>query len=206
MRPEDVASYLQNNPQFFEAHADMLAEIAIPHPHGGRTISLAERQMLTLRTGNKELERKLGEMMEYARENEVLQDKVHQFTLSLFGPRDLISLQDTINRNLREIFLVPHVALHVWKGIPPSAEVLAFTDELQKPVCMHHAVHDTAGWFGESAPHLKSFAYLPLRSGEQSTGLMILASEDAKRFYPEMGTLFLQRIAETVSSAMQPML
>ncbi|MDH4285285.1 MAG: DUF484 family protein, partial [Gallionellaceae bacterium] len=125
---------------------------------------------------------------------------------SLFGPRDLISLQDVITRNLQEIFLVPHVALHVWKGVPPSAEVLAFTDELQNPVCVHHAVHDTAGWFGESAPHLKSFAYLPLRSGEQSTGLLILASEDAKRFYPEMGTLFLQRIAETVSHALHPML
>ncbi|MDH4284987.1 MAG: DUF484 family protein, partial [Gallionellaceae bacterium] len=140
MRAEDVASYLQSNPQFFEAHADMLAEIAIPHPHGGRAISLAERQMLTLRTSNKELEKKLGEMMAYARENEALQDKVHQFMLSLFGPRDLISLQDVITRNLQEIFLVPHVALHVWKGVPPSAEVLAFTDELQNPVCVHHAV------------------------------------------------------------------
>ncbi len=205
MRAEDVANYLQNNPQFFEAHADVLAEIVIPHPHGGRTISLAERQMLALRMSNKELEKQLGEMMEFARENEVLQDKLHHFTLSLFGSRDLISLQDATTRNLREIFMVPHVALHVWKGNPPSTEVLAFTDQLQKPVCIHHAVHDTAEWFGESTPHLKSFAYLPLRSGEQSTGLLILSSEDAKRFYPEMGTLFLQRIAEIVSNALQPM-
>ncbi|MBI4938287.1 MAG: DUF484 family protein [Nitrosomonadales bacterium] len=206
MRAEDVASYLQNNPQFFETHADMLAEITIPHPHGGRTISLSERQMLTLRTNNKELEKKLREMVEFARENDVLQDKVHRFTLSLFGARDLIGLQDAISRNLREIFSVPHVALHVWKGLPPSAEMLAFADQQQKPACTHHAVHDTSNWFGESAPHLKSFAYLPLRSGEQSTGMLILASEDAKRFYPEMGTLFLQRIAEIVSAALQPRL
>lgn len=206
MRAEDVASYLQNNPQFFETHADMLAEITIPHPHGGRTISLSERQMLTLRTNNKELEKKLREMVEFARENDVLQDKVHRFTLSLFGARDLIGLQDAVSRNLREIFSVPHVALHVWKGLPPSAEMLAFADQQQKPVCTHHAVHDTSNWFGESAPHLKSFAYLPLRSGEQSTGMLILASEDAKRFYPEMGTLFLQRIAEIVSAALQPRL
>lgn len=206
MKAEDVASYLQNNPQFFETHADMLAEISIPHPHGGRTISLPERQMLTLRTNNKELEKKLREMVEFARENEVLQDKVHRFALSLFGARDLIGLQDAISRNLREIFSVPHVALHVWKGLPPSAEMLAFADQQQKPVCTHHAVHDTSSWFGESAPHLKSFAYLPLRSGEQSTGMLILASEDAQRFYPEMGTLFLQRIAEIVSAALQPRL
>ncbi|MBI5658045.1 MAG: DUF484 family protein [Nitrosomonadales bacterium] len=224
MRAEDIAAYLQNNPQFFETHADMLAEISLPHPHGGRTISLSERQMLTLRTNNKGLEKRLREMVEYGKENDALQDKVHRFTLTLFGARDLIGLQESITRNLREIFSVPHVALHVWKGMPPSAEVLAFADQ-QKPVCAHRAVHGTAGWFGESAPHLKSFAYLPLREGGgeavgrpdapplhglreggQSAGLLILASEDANRFYPEMGTQFLQRIAEIVSAALQPRL
>ncbi len=204
MRDEDVVLYLQNNPQFFEIHADLLLNVSIPHPYGGRTISLSERQMLSMREKNKELDKKLQELLEFAKENAALQRKVHQFTLALFGARDLISLQDAVTRNLREIFDVPQVALHVWKGLPPSAEVLAFADQQIQPVCTHHAVHDTVGWFGEAASHLRSFAYLPLRAGEQSAGLMVLASEDAQRFYPEMGTLFLQRLAETVSSALQP--
>ena len=225
MRAEDVALYLQNNPQFFEAYAEMLSEIAIPHPYGGRTVSLSERQMLALREKNKELEKKLRELLEFARDNAALQHKVHQFTLALFGTRDLMGLQDAVTRNLREIFEVPHVALHIWKGLPPSAEVLAFADQQTQPVCAHHAIHDTLNWFGEAAPHLRSFAYLPLRegngeavgrpaasplrglrNGEQSIGLLVLASEDAQRFYPEMGTLFLQRLAETISSALQPLL
>jgi uncharacterized protein YigA (DUF484 family) len=206
MRDEDIALYLQNNPQFFEVHAEMLSAITIPHPYGGRTVSLSERQLLTLREKNKELEKKLHELLEFAKENAALQHKVHQFTLALFGARDLMGLQDAATRNLREIFDVPHVALHVWKGLPPSAEVLAFADQQAQPVCAHHAVHDTAAWFGEAASHLRSFAYLPLRNGEQSIGLLVLASEDAQRFYPEMGTLFLQRLAETVSSALQPLL
>ncbi|MDE2118748.1 MAG: DUF484 family protein [Betaproteobacteria bacterium] len=203
MRDEDVALYLQNNPKFFEAYADMLAEVTIPHPYGGRTISLSERQMLALREKNKELEKKLREMVEFGKDNDALQDKVHRFTLALFGARDLMAIQDAVTRNLREIFDVPHVALHVWKGLPPSAEVLAFADQQTQPVCAHHAVHDTLSWFGEAAPHLRSFAYLPLRNSEQSIGLLVLASEDTQRFYPEMGTLFLQRIAEIVSSALQ---
>jgi uncharacterized protein YigA (DUF484 family) len=40
-----------------------------------------------------------------------------------------------------------------------------------------------------------------LRAHGQTIGLLILASEDKERFYPEMGTLFLQRIAETLGSA-----
>jgi uncharacterized protein YigA (DUF484 family) len=206
MRAEDVAQYLQDNPQFFDTYAEMLAGIAIPHPYGGRTVSLSERQMLTLREKNKGLESKLHEMLEFAQENDILQSKVHQFTQALFGAHDLMTLQDIVARNLRDIFAVPHIALHVWKGLPPSAEVLAFADEHKQPVCTHHAIHETLSWFGEAAPNLHSFAYLPLRANEQSIGLLVLASEDAQRFYPEMGTVFLQRIAENVSSALQPRL
>jgi hypothetical protein len=56
MKAEDVANYLQNNPAFFEAYAQMLSDIVIPHPYGGRTISLSERQMVTLRERVKDLE------------------------------------------------------------------------------------------------------------------------------------------------------
>ena len=58
-------------------------------------------------------------------------------------------------------------------------------------------------WFGEAADHLRSFAYMPLRANNQTIGLLIIASDDAKRFYPEMGTVFLQRIAEIVSAALR---
>ena len=64
MRSEDVAQYLQDNPLFFEEHAEMLSQINLPHPHGGRTISLSERQLLTLRERVKELEKKLSELLE----------------------------------------------------------------------------------------------------------------------------------------------
>jgi len=79
--------------------------------------------------------------------------------------------------------------------------VLAFADEHAQPVCAHHAIADTLAWFGEAGQHLRSFAYLPLRANGQTIGLLVLASEDKERFYPEMGTLFLQRIAETLGSA-----
>ena len=67
-------------------------------------------------------------------------------------------------------------------------------------------MHDSAEWFGEQAEQLHSFAYLPLHAGNNSIGLLILSSEDKQRFYPEMGTVYLQRIAETVASALHPYL
>jgi uncharacterized protein YigA (DUF484 family) len=203
MESKDIALYLQNNPNFFEDYADMLADISIPHPYSGRTISLGERQLLVLREQNKNLERRLSELMQIAEGNNVLQKKVHQFTLALFGTRDLASLQTIITQNLHDIFLVAHTVLHLWKDFPPSSEVLAFVDNQMHPVCSHHALHDTLPWFHVSPEiSLRSFAYLPLHTNGQSIGLLILASEDAQRFYPDMGTLHLQVIAEVASCAL----
>ncbi|MBY0575785.1 MAG: DUF484 family protein [Gallionellaceae bacterium] len=204
MRAEDVAHYLQNNPQFFEEHVETLAQISLPHPHGGRTISLSERQLLALREKNKDLEKKLYDLVERAEENDALQYKVHKFVLSLFAGRDLDTLQEMIPHLLRDIFAVPHAALRLWQVNPPSAETLAFTDAQAQPVCLHHAAHDTAAWFGESTAQLRSFAYLPLRVGSETIGLLALASEDKQRFYPEMGTVFLQCIADAASAALCP--
>ena len=209
MKSTEIASYLKNNPQFFEEHAEMMSEIKIPHPYGGRTISLTDRQLLTLREKNKVLEKKLHELIEFAQYNDLLQQKVHQFACSLYTPSNFLDAASTenmvhvITRNLKEIFAVPHVAMRLWKPQPPSMEVMTFVDQLAKPMCSHHPMHDTHLWFGESAPQLRSFALLPLRSSTLSTGLLILASEDEQRFYPEMGTLFLERIAETASSAIR---
>jgi uncharacterized protein YigA (DUF484 family) len=41
---------------------------------------------------------------------------------------------------------------------------------------------------------------MPLRDGV-AFGLLALASEDAQRFYPEMGTLYLKRLGDLVSAA-----
>jgi uncharacterized protein YigA (DUF484 family) len=206
MRADEVALYLQNNPQFFEEHAETLAQINLPHPHGGRTISLSERQMLALREKNKELEIKLREMISFAQDNDALQHKVHEFVVALFAARDLVTLQEMITHLLRDIFAIPHTVLHLWQTNPPSAEVLAFADAQAQPVCLHHPAHDTTAWFGERAAQLHSYAYLPLHAGSETIGLLVLASEDKQRFYPEMGTVFLQRIADATASALHPYL
>ena len=145
-------------------------------------------------------------MIAFAEDNDALQHKVHEFVLALFAARDLVTLREMIPHLLRDIFAIPHAVLRLWQVAPPSAEVLAFADAQSQPVCLHHAAHDTAAWFGEQAAQLRSYAYLPLHAGSETVGLLVLASEDKQRFYPEMGTVFLERIAEAVASALHPYL
>jgi uncharacterized protein YigA (DUF484 family) len=210
MKTEEVAAYLQEHPEFFEQQADMMAEIFIPHPHGGRTISISERQILTLREKSKQLESKLREIIQFGEENDAIGEKMHRLTLALLGARDIEAVLNAIGFNLREDFDVPHAVLRVWRGggpadLPEFSEVgaatRAFAADLANPHCGMQAMGDTLGLFGEAGPHLRSFAYVVLRDSE-AFGLLALASEDAQRFYPEMGTVYLKRLGDMAGAAL----
>ncbi|MBY0268049.1 MAG: DUF484 family protein [Burkholderiales bacterium] len=205
MNPNDVAAYLKEHPDFFENYADVVADVMIPHPHGGRTISISERQILTLRERAKQLEAKLGELIQFGEENDAIGEKVHRLAVALLGARSDQAVIDVAGYNLREDFTVPHVALTLWHPAAAAAAASeatrSFTAGLLHPHCGPQAMADTAALFGEAAPLLKSFAYVALR-GKETFGLLALASEDAQRFYPEMGTLYLTRIGELVAAGL----
>ena len=42
---EQVARYLHDHPEFFDAYADVLALVTLPDPHTGRAISITEKQL-----------------------------------------------------------------------------------------------------------------------------------------------------------------
>ena len=210
MRPEDVARYLKDHPEFFEAYADMIGEISIPHPHGGRAIPISERQIISLREKNKVLEGKLRELVEYGEENDAIGERVHRAALAMIKPANLDASLQVLYYNLREDFAVPHVAVRLWSewDHPPLAEFAAssqaarvFAESLNQPYCSHQPMFETAEWFGEAGSLLKSYAYITLRS-DRVFGLLALASEDEQRFYPEMGTLYLKRLGELISTSL----
>ena len=208
IRPAEVAAFLEAHPEFFEEYADQLADIYIPHPHGGRAIPISERQILTLRERNHQLESKLRELIQFGEENDAIGERVHRIALALLNARNLESLLHSLYFNLREDFAVPHVALRLWEVninkplpefSPVSEKLRVFADTLTGPHCC--AQFEGANWFGEDAPRLRSFAVVALRT-ESVFGLLALASEDARRFYPEMGTLYLKRLGELTGAAL----
>jgi len=212
LQAEDVAEYLKHNPDFFEQYAETLAEIHLPHPHGGQAISISERQQVALRDKNKLLETKLRELIQFGEENDAIGDKVHRFSCALMSAHSLNAVLDAVYFNMREDFDIPHSAMRLWVGEPEEParpeftgigiDLCAFVDELPGPQCGQQAVAEIPPWFGESGGRLRSFAYIPLRNGEQAFGLLVLASEDPQRFYPEMGTLYLQRLGDLVGAAL----
>jgi uncharacterized protein YigA (DUF484 family) len=212
MFPEEIAEYLKNNPGFFEQYADLMAQIFVPHPHGGRAVSLAERQMLTLREKNRTTESKLAELIAFGEENDQISEKVHRLAVALIAAETFQAVIHLLNFHLRDDFSVPHVALRLWdkpegiEGLPEfaavSEELQVFAETLARPYCGSTAGFGTASWFGEHAAHIRSQALIALRNGGGTIGLIALGSEDMQRFYTEMGTLYLERLGEMVSAAL----
>jgi uncharacterized protein YigA (DUF484 family) len=210
---EQFSEYLRANPNFFERNAHLLTEIHLPSPHGSGTISLAERQQLAQRDKIRILEVKLSELIQFGEENDVISDKVHRLTLGILAARSFEALVQMVAHGLREDFQVPHVAVRLWAQ-PQSEEDTAggefsevdesirnWAQGLTAPYCGHSPALNLDGWFGETNAELKSYALIPLR-GESVFGLLAMASEDAQRFYPDMGTLYLKRIGELLSVAL----
>ena len=212
MKAEEVVRFLQDNPGFFEDYAELLAQIYIPHPHGGRAIPIAERQILTLREKSKMLEGKLAELIQFGEENDAIGEKMHRLCLALFPAGDLQTMLQAFYYNLREDFAVPHAAVRVWgaRGAAAGPEFAPVTDELRQyaaglehPYCGTSANPEVAAWFGEAAAQVRSIACVPLRdAGKACIGMLALASGDAARFYAEMGTLYLKRLGELLSAAL----
>jgi uncharacterized protein len=204
MNPDDLARFLRANPQFFDQNPDLLETIQVPHPYGGRAIPLAERQTVALREKARSLEGRLAELLENGAQNDAISEKVHRLAVAMVGARDFPALARSLYFHLREDFAVPHVALRVWgKAVPVDFDEARPVSDAQRehaammgaPQCGPAHGNAFVSWFGDAAEHIRSLALVPL--GQTSVfGLLAMGSEDPKRFYPDMGTLYLRRIGE----------
>lgn len=205
MKAEDVAQYLQEHPQFFNDHADLLADIQISHPQDDKVISLNERQIISLRERNRALQDKLLELISFGEENDAIGEKMHRLSIALISVSNLDELLNALYFSLKEDFSVPLVAMRFW-NIPNadqskveftsiSEDVHAIAESLPQPYCGNHIADEIKQWFGDDAEHLHSFAMIPLNT-TRTIGLLVLGSPDPERFYPEMGTLHLKRLGE----------
>jgi uncharacterized protein YigA (DUF484 family) len=210
LQSDEVCAWLRTQPHFFDQHPEFLPT-AKRESENGQVVSLLDRQLPALRDRNRILETRLAELIDIARENDALSDKVQSFAIEIMSKREPEHVADAILEGLREGFKIPYVSMRLWGHAlgrddsawrqPVLAELQTFAVGMSHPVCGHHPIYEVNRWFGEDAPRLKSFALAPL--GHPAFGLLVLASEEADRFYPEMGTLFLGRLAALATAAIE---
>lgn len=206
----DVARFLQENPDFFDKHADVFADMAVPHPHQSRAISLGERQVMTLRDKIRDLEWRLAGLVHQANRNEAISDHLKVWCQRVLAESDAQRLPGEIALGLAEQFGLQDAALRVWSladaaphadGEPVSPEIRAFADSLKTPYCGNDTKLEAAAWLSQTPASLAMIALRPAKDAP-AFGLLVLGSEDPERFAAGMGTDFLDNIGQLASAAL----
>ncbi len=209
-----VALFLQEYPDFFEHHPELIAGLRLTTALGGRTVSLQERQVEVLREKIRQLELKLANLTRVAGSNDAIISNFHQWLLRLLVERDADKLPDTLVNAMKESFGVPAVTLRLWPVLPAHAEAWyaqgdlaaarAYADSHPDPACGPAADKPGVDWL-DDAPDMQSAALVPLRKvgSEQSFGLLVLGSPEPQRFSAELATDILARIGEARSASLQ---
>jgi uncharacterized protein YigA (DUF484 family) len=208
----EVASYLRRHPEFLREFPDLAMALVLPREQGSAA-SLASYQLEVLRDKNRELNRRLQELIEIAHENEALMVRVHTLTLALMRAKTLPETASAVVAALTEDFHTDLVRLVLFRADPelPAAEWLltepagasalpAFTEFFRRaePLCGRVQQDKLDALFGDKAGEVRSTVLLPVHS----MGLLAIGSYDENRFHPGMGTVFLKLIAEAVATAL----
>jgi len=215
-----VADYLQTYPDFFERNSALLAKLRLPHVReGGSTISLVERQVEVLRERNQSLDRKLKELVDVARSNDALADRIHRLSQRLIRAKTLLETINAIETSLREDFDAMHSVLVLFledakpleaeagrflRGASMVDEEIKMFDSLMtaaKPRCGQVRDVQRDYLFGKDSVEIGSVALTPL-GVKGALGLLAIGASDAERFHPAMSTEFLSRIGELVTYAL----
>ena len=111
----DVASYLRRHPEFLKDFPDLALTLHVPREQGATT-SLASYQLEVLRDKNRDLGRRLHELVEIAGENEQLMVRVHSLTVGLMRERTLGDTLKRIAAGLTEDFHTDLVRLVLFRA------------------------------------------------------------------------------------------
>ena len=214
-----VHDYLEANPDFFEHHSALLSRLELPHGAGG-AVSLVERQVAMLRQKELKLQRQLKELIDVARDNDLLDAKNHELCLQLLAASDLQGCVSAVEEAMRAGFGADHSILvlfadpdlfddivggRFFRVIKRDDKALGPFDTFlggKGPRCGQ--VRDTQRefLFQDAADEIGSVALVPLGT-KSELGFMAIGSHDADRFHPGMSIDFLARVGDLVAGALK---
>ncbi|MBX2868959.1 MAG: DUF484 family protein [Acidiferrobacterales bacterium] len=198
LKPEDIATYLEENPAFFDQHRDLLATLQL----SADDAPFHQRQVEVLRTRHSEEQAKYELVVDSARKNQTLEQQLHALSQELLKHpvHSVYRATETIEQH----FDLPHVAIFREQDQDRNAAEDVHFELLTKRVIHGNSICDDRvsttllDWmFRDSG--VASCAFVPLLSHGQN-GVLTLGDADKERFQPGMGTVYLDRIGELISA------
>lgn len=211
---ETLARYLADNPDFFEHHVELLTTLRIPHYESGRAVSLIERQVEALRQKHGDLHRQLRDLIVFARQNDILSERLQRFALAMIAAASFDDVLSTAQDILRQEFKLDAVAILLTGAEAGRPCVVAADDRrleelLQlytpdKPVIGARLDAETLAYlFGDRAASIVSNAVVAMGArGAGLRGLLALGSDDPRRFHPDMASHYLTQLGDLLMAGL----
>jgi len=177
---------------------------------------------------NQELRDKLSHIMDISRENEDRQHHYDKLEEAIFAADNLSQLINSLQHELIERFHIPLVTVALLESVlkriegPPlaTAETTADLSPLtsipkvlyqnffpqHQPVISGGLLPELAEVFQASKKSklgIGSSACIPLKAGSRLMGILMLASNDDKKFHPSLATDFVERLSSRLAIAIE---
>jgi len=210
-----VIEYLRQHPDFFRQHPQMLGDLSLPHASQGAA-SLLEKQVAVLRERSITSRHKLSELIDAAKTNDALFEKIQQFVLSVLTAK---TLQETIDITLNEMqdrFDVENTSILILTNEPQQwqsqlqachiATLSAANNEIpgivsaDKTFCS--VLRDTEAKFVfNNVPSKINSAAIALRDLDTNSRLLFcVAHHDSEHYNQHTGTLFVDFIVDILQA------
>lgn len=211
-----VLEYLREHSDLLLRFPDLLLDLEVPH-RCGKAVSLVEYQLSVIKDHNRSLKRRLRELIDNARSNQDLVQRLLQLSVSLYECDQVGDVISKVYQALGDDFDVDVATVRLF-GTPPdepvvAAEFIAKDEQVRglfshvlkagRPVCGRLQSAQLEFLFGERREEIGSSALLPLGS-QGNLGMLAMGSKDPQRFHPAQSTDFLRHVAELLTSAITP--
>lgn len=199
---KSLIEYLRTHPDFFQRQRELLAELNIPHGQGN-VVSLIERQVEILRQQNGGLKRQLHDLVEIARDNDLLGQRMHQLTVALLHCRDRVALTEVLRKSLHDDFAADAVRVRFFnqpcaESPPEPWQALGAGLAARRVRCGKPSPDEMTLIFGEMAESIGSVAVILLGAH----GVLAIGSHDDERFDIDIGTDYLVKLGEIIAATL----
>jgi len=200
---DQVERYLRDHPNFFKHRSDLLMAMELPHGGAG-AVSLVERQVTLLRERNIEMRNRLASINQTAEANNTLFSASRDMVLDLVNVREVVDLSDIVRAGLKNHFAIEFGEL-LWLeeslSVDPidgeRAAVVSGLLRQSQAYCGVFRSEEMTALFPDCLTE-GSAALAPLMRNDTLIGCLAVGSSDVRRYDGDVGTLFLEYLADVV--------
>lgn len=196
-----VMDYLEQNPDFFDRHPDVLVRLNMRHQQAG-SVSLVERQQRILREQIGALQDEITLLMGNARRNEQIFKGYSELYVELLHCDSLEDVLGSLKKTFQEQLALPELNLKFFDSPVELPEQYTFASDTHKQLLSKRFV-DQSVYLGRLTQEEQKLLFkdepvesvaLILLGQNQELGMLAFGSTDAAHFDPDMDYLLITQL------------